>query len=77
MEMFDLILCRNVLIYQNVENKKIIIQKIIDHLTPDGCFVLGSGEGMMGLSTAFNLTPTDGVILYRLKSQFSTLKKAA
>ena len=48
---FDLILCRNVLIYLSVENKTEVIKNINSALTSQGQLVLGAGETMLALQT--------------------------
>ncbi len=65
---FQLVLCRNVLIYQEVAAKAEIISRITTKIAPGGHLALGSGESMIGLSTAFETLSKDGAILYKLKS---------
>jgi chemotaxis protein methyltransferase CheR len=62
---FDLILCRNVLIYQNVENKIKVIEKLFERLAPGGHLVLGGAESLIGLSNRFEFVATDGAVIYR------------
>lgn len=64
---FDLVLCRNVLIYQTVPQKIEVLDKIIEALAPGGYLVLGSGESLIGISDAFTTLNSDGAILYRKK----------
>ncbi len=71
---FDLVLCRNVLIYQNVQGKSEILKRISDVLVPGGFLVLGTAEGLLGLSQDFVSIPKDGTVIYQTKSQ---QKKAA
>jgi chemotaxis protein methyltransferase CheR len=66
-EKFHVVLCRNVLIYQNIEGKIEILKRMTETLLPQGLLVLGSGESLLGLSTAFEQVNIDGVILYRKK----------
>lgn len=73
MDKFDLIFCRNVLIYQNVEGKKRIIQKIATCMNEDSYLILGAGESMIGLADNFESVKVGDVIIYQLKSQ---MKKA-
>lgn len=49
---FDLILCRNVLIYFPAERKRQAIAQIWRALRPGGYFFLGHAEGLLGLSEA-------------------------
>jgi chemotaxis protein methyltransferase CheR len=64
---FDLILCRNVLIYQKIESKKDIISRISKCLKPGGIFLLGAGESLIGLSDEFDQSLIEGVAVYRKK----------
>ena len=47
---FDLILCRNVLIYFDTETKRRVVQRLLDLLAPDGYLFLGHAESLTGLS---------------------------
>lgn len=67
-EKFDLVLCRNVLIYQRIESKKLIVKKIYEQLAPGGILLLGAGESLMGLSSEFDQSLVDGVSVYKKKS---------
>lgn len=64
---FHFILCRNVLIYQNVASKIEIIKRLTSCLVPRGFLILGSGESLMGLSDEFEALQVDGAWLYRKK----------
>jgi len=50
---FDLVFCRNVLIYQTVDSKTDVVNRIFDVLKPNGSLVLGSAESMIGLSDRY------------------------
>lgn len=65
---FDIIFCRNVLIYQKVENKQKVIQKMSSALNPGGYLVLGAAESLFGLSDQFEQITADKTILYRKRS---------
>ena len=60
---FQLILCRNVLIYFNVEHQKKVLELLIDSLDPLGYLVLGMME-----------TIKDPELLERLKPVNERLK---
>lgn len=66
-EMFNMILCRNVLIYQRVEKKKEILAKISNALVPGGYLIMGAGESLIGLSLDFEQEVIDGAVFYRKK----------
>jgi chemotaxis protein methyltransferase CheR len=54
---FDVIFCRNVLIYLEVEQKRTILASISKSLAGDGALFLGSAETVLGLSDTLQLTP--------------------
>jgi chemotaxis protein methyltransferase CheR len=47
---FDFIFCRNVLIYFDLESKKRVVERLLDHLVPNGCLFLGYAETTSTLS---------------------------
>ena len=50
---FDLIFCRNVLIYFDQETKTNIFNRLVQAVEPDGFLVLGAAETVVGLTSAF------------------------
>lgn len=46
---YHIIFCRNVLIYQDMENKKKILRKVSDSLKPGGLLFMGAGESLIGV----------------------------
>jgi chemotaxis protein methyltransferase CheR len=48
---FDLILCRNVLIYFDALSRRGVIDRLIDHLVPGGSFLIGHAETLHGVTT--------------------------
>ncbi len=62
---FDVIFIRNVLIYQNVENKKKVIEKIHANLNPKGYLILGAAESLFGVSEKFKQISVDKAIVYQ------------
>ncbi len=53
MGMFDLILCRNVLIYFDEPTKRDIVDRMARILNPGGILMLGSTESLMGVTNMF------------------------
>jgi chemotaxis protein methyltransferase CheR len=48
---FDVVFCRNVLIYFDRENKGKVVEKLIDRLLPSGYLFLGHAESLGGFTT--------------------------
>jgi len=55
--MFDVVFCRNVLIYFDHETKAGIFERLGKVLEPDGFMVLGAAESVVGISDAFKPHP--------------------
>lgn len=64
---FDIIFCRNVLIYFSPENKAKILSQFAKALNPDGYLFLGASESISGLSNDFVMQRCNPGIVYRLK----------
>lgn len=47
---FDLVFCRNVLIYFDAQSKVRAVERLLDRLAPHGLFFLGQAENLSGLS---------------------------
>jgi chemotaxis protein methyltransferase CheR len=54
---FDVIFCRNVLIYFDAETKSQVLAKLERQLAPDGFLFLGGAETVLGLSSTFKTVP--------------------
>ena len=52
---FDVILCRNVLIYFDRDTKSDVLRRLADGLASDGYLVLGAAETAVGLSDRFKM----------------------
>ena len=65
---FDVIFCRNVLIYFDQETKVSIFERLSRMLEPDGVLALGAAESVVGISDAFKPYP-DRRGLYRLNTE--------
>lgn len=62
---YHVIFCRNVLIYQDKENKNLILNNIYKSLKPGGFMVLGSGESLIGMKTDFQKVDFEGLTIYQ------------
>lgn len=62
---FDIVFCRNVLIYFNADLKRQILQRIHAALKPQGILYLGSSEGLAGAADLFEMVRCDPGILYK------------
>jgi chemotaxis protein methyltransferase CheR len=64
---FDIIFCRNVLIYFNAEVKSKILNQFAQALNPNGYLMLGASESITGLTDRFNMLRCHPGIVYQLK----------
>ena len=55
--MFDVIFCRNVLIYFDQDTKAAIFERMVKQLEPDGMLMLGAAESVVGITDAFKPCP--------------------
>jgi len=62
---FDIIFCRNVIIYFDVESKKKVIQTFYDKLRPGGYLLLGHAESLLNLTTSFRLVHLKNDMVYQ------------
>lgn len=64
---FDVIFCRNVLIYFSSEVKREILKRFSQVLEPGGYICLGASESMSGYVDFFEIVRYQGGLVYRLK----------
>lgn len=50
---FDVVLCRNVLLYFAPERRRQVLARLAEAIAPDGILMLGAGETVLGQSDAF------------------------
>ncbi|MBV9773814.1 MAG: protein-glutamate O-methyltransferase CheR [Gemmatimonadetes bacterium] len=62
---FDLVLCRNVLIYFDLETKRDVLDRMRRHVAPDGYLFLGGSETVIGVSDGFERVPGALTSVYR------------
>nr|MBC8362536.1 protein-glutamate O-methyltransferase CheR [Candidatus Desulfatibia profunda] len=65
---FDIVFCRNVAIYFNLDDKKKLFDKIADILEPDGYLIIGSTESLTGICPRFEPKRYLKSIFYQLKT---------
>jgi chemotaxis protein methyltransferase CheR len=61
---FDLVMCRNVLIYFDIQTKKSILQRIRGTLHRKGYLVLGGAETTLNLDSSFNRQSVGRTVFY-------------
>lgn len=66
---FDIIFCRNVLIYFSAERKTDILNRMALALNPGGYLFLGSSETISGYTDAFEMSRSPNGVCYRLKAK--------
>ena len=74
--MFDIVFCRNVLIYFNNETKSAVLSKMAPVLATDGFLFLGACETMLNLDVPFESMPGRHGILQRKRLTKAADEKA-
>ncbi|KXI24126.1 protein-glutamate O-methyltransferase [Photobacterium sanguinicancri] len=64
---FDIIFCRNVLIYFSPEMKSKVLNQMAASLNPGGYLFLGASESLTGLTDKFEMIRCNPGIIYKLK----------
>jgi chemotaxis protein methyltransferase CheR len=62
---FDVIFCRNVLIYFDDESRRVAAENLFDNLLPGGFICLGHTESMSRISSLFEVCRYSDAIVYR------------
>ena len=69
---FDVIFCRNVLIYFDDESRRVAAENLYDNLLPGGFICLGHTESMSRISPLFEVCRYSGAIVYRRPEELHT-----
>lgn len=64
---FDIVFCRNVIMYFTPEIARAVLARIARSLAPGGYLFLGHAESLRGMSTAFHLRHTHDTFYYQRK----------
>jgi chemotaxis protein methyltransferase CheR len=72
---FDIVLCRNVLLYLNAERRTHVFERLASAMSGGGCLMLGAGETVIGQTRRFE-ADTEARGLYRLTEPASTERAA-
>ena len=54
---FDIILCRNILLYFTPEMRRLAFTRLAEAIVPDGTLMLGAGETVLGQTERFVSDP--------------------
>jgi chemotaxis protein methyltransferase CheR len=73
---FDVIFCRNVLIYFDQDTKINIFNRLARQIEPDGFLVLGAAETVVGLTDAFRPIPERRGLYKPNESRVATVRPA-
>lgn len=66
---FDIIFCRNVLIYFSSDIKRTLLNRFVGVLNPRGWLMLGASESIAGISENFKMMSAERSVVYRLVAQ--------
>ena len=61
---FDIIFCRNVIIYFDAVAQKAVIERFYEAMNPFGYLFIGHSESLFGMDTKFQFAKIDGSIVY-------------
>ncbi len=64
---YDVVFCRNVLMYFSAEQRRAVIDRLTESLLPGGYLFLGHAESLTGVTDAFHLCHTHDTFYYQRK----------
>lgn len=62
---FDVVFCRNVLIYFDDEGKRAVLNRMVDVVASDGYLFLGASETALGVSAKWGVVPDANTTLFQ------------
>lgn len=65
MEKWDIVFCRNVVIYFQQTQRKKFFNQIADILEPDGCLIAGASESLAAICSRFELNRHSNSVFYK------------
>jgi len=71
---FDVIFCRNVMIYFSREDQAQLARRFNERLAPEGFLFIGHSESLQGLDVDFRLRLQDGGVAYQRSPESGTTK---
>ena len=74
---FDLILCRNVLLYFDAPIRRLAFDRLAEAITPDGWLMLGAGETVVGQTDSFAVWRGAGGIFRPLAEHAASIAQSA
>jgi chemotaxis protein methyltransferase CheR len=72
---YDLVFCRNMLMYFTADGMQAVVERIADALVPGGYLFLGHAETLRGVSQRFALCHTHGTFYYQVKPNSASLPR--
>ncbi len=63
---FDVILCRNVLIYFSPPNRSKVVAHLLDRLRPEGVVIVGATESLLGVTNRLKRFEFHGASYYAI-----------
>lgn len=76
-ETYDVVFCRNVLMYFAPEVAQALVERIARALVPGGYLFLGHAETLRGVSSDYHLRHTHGAFYYQRKDRLSSARENA
>ncbi|WP_150286096.1 CheR family methyltransferase [Rhabdaerophilum calidifontis] len=74
---FDVVFCRNVLIYFDRTTRAAIFERLADRLAPDGYLLLGGAESTFGVTDRFTSHPKERMLQVPVPKRAATMPAAA